>query len=53
MIGYLLGGAVAGFIIGVALMAGLIVLYIKKFKSKVDDAKLRNELYRIDKEVHK
>ena len=53
MIGYLFGGAIAGFIIGVALMIGLIILYNKKFKSKVDEIKLRNELYNIDKEIRK
>ena len=53
MAGYLLGGAVAGYILGIATMIGAIIFYNKKLKSKVDEIKLRNELYNIDKEVHK
>lgn len=49
MIGYVTGGFIVGFIVGVTTMIGLTILFNKKFKTKWSDLKFKIELRRIDK----
>lgn len=49
MIGYVVGGFIIGFIVGVGLMAWLTILFNKKFKDKWADLKLKAELKKLDR----